>query len=110
MYGYSAASRAVALIYLAGLDADLLRGVADASPGKQGCRMPGTGDPGASPRPTWSRPRPDLVLLFVSDLMAEVRRALPEIEAAGGRWIDVGSGRPGPGSAVPLGRSGGGRM
>jgi hypothetical protein len=39
-----------------------------------------------------------------------VRRALPEIEAAGGRWIDVGSGRPGPGSAVPLGRSGGGRM
>jgi hypothetical protein len=33
--------------------------------------------------------RPDAVLLFVPDLMAEVRTAFPEVEAAGGRWVDV---------------------
>ena len=37
--------------------------------------------------------RPDVVLLFVSDLAAEVRAALPQIEAAGGRWVDAGAGR-----------------
>lgn len=36
--------------------------------------------------------RPDVVLMFVTDLLPEMRRALPEIEAAGGRWIDAGSG------------------
>jgi hypothetical protein len=29
------------------------------------------------------------VLLFVADLMAEVRRAFPEVEAAGGHWVDA---------------------
>ena len=29
------------------------------------------------------------MLLFVVDLMAEVRSAFPEVEAAGGRWVDV---------------------
>jgi hypothetical protein len=33
--------------------------------------------------------RPDAVLLFVPDLMTEVRSAFPEVEAAGGRWVDV---------------------
>ena len=33
--------------------------------------------------------RPDAVLVFVPDLMAEVRGAYPEVEAAGGRWVDV---------------------
>jgi hypothetical protein len=33
--------------------------------------------------------KPDAVLLFVPDLMAEVRSAFPEVEAAGGRWVDV---------------------
>lgn len=90
--GYSAASRAVSLIYLAGLGPDRLHGVADASPGKQGARMPGTAIPVLTPDELVAA-RPDTVLLFVSDLMAEVRRALPQIEAAGGRWVDVGSGR-----------------
>jgi hypothetical protein len=83
----------VALIYLAGLGPDLLRGVADASSGKQGCRMPGTTIPVLSP-PELVAAGPDVVLLFVSDLLTEVRRALPEIEAGGGRWVDVGSGTP----------------
>ncbi len=47
----------------------------------------------SSRRTRWSRRRPDVVLLFVSDLAAEVRAALPQIEAAGGRWVDAGAGR-----------------
>jgi hypothetical protein len=31
--------------------------------------------------------RPDRVLLFVPDLLDEVRRSYPEIEANGGRWV-----------------------
>jgi hypothetical protein len=31
--------------------------------------------------------RPDKVLLFVPDLLNEVRRTLPEIEHYGGRWV-----------------------
>jgi SAM-dependent methyltransferase len=88
LYGYSAASRAVALLCLAGLDVDLLAGVADASPAKQGCRMPGTGVPVVAPAELLAA-RPDRVLLFVPDLLAEVRRALPEVEAAGGAWVPV---------------------
>jgi len=86
--GYGAASRAVALLRKAGIDADLLPAVADASPGKRGLRMPGTRIPVISPAELTAR-RPDEVALFVSDLMAEVRAAYPEIEAAGGRWVDA---------------------
>lgn len=88
VYGYSAASRAVALIYLAGLPSDLLLGVADGSAAKQGCRMPGTTIPIISPAELVAA-RPDIVLMFVPDLLPEVRRALPQIEATGGRWVDV---------------------
>ena len=31
----------------------------------------------------------DRVLLFVSDLLPEVRSAMPEIESSGGRWVVV---------------------
>jgi hypothetical protein len=86
--GYGAASRAVALLRQAGADRDLLPAVVDASPAKQGLRMPGTDIPVIGPAQLAER-RPDAVLLFVPDLMAEVRTAFPEIEAAGGRWVDV---------------------
>lgn len=86
--GYGAASRAVALLRKAGVDADLLPAVADASPGKHGLRMPGTRIPVISPAELTAR-CPDEVALFVSDLMAEVRATYPEIEAAGGRWVDA---------------------
>jgi SAM-dependent methyltransferase len=88
LYGYSAASRAVALLKLAGLDADLLAAVADASPAKHGCRMPGTRVPVVAPDELVAA-RPEQVLLFVPDLLDEVRRALPGVEAGGGRWIAV---------------------
>ena len=47
--GYGAASRAVALLRRAGVDRTLLPAVADASPAKQGLRMPGTDIPVVSP-------------------------------------------------------------
>jgi hypothetical protein len=84
--GYGAASRAVALLRRAGIDRSLLPAVADASPAKQGLRMPGTDIPVVSPASLESE-RPAAVLLFVPDLITEVRRAFPAIEAAGGRWV-----------------------
>jgi hypothetical protein len=86
--GYGAASRAVALLCLAELDQDLLPAVVDASPAKTGSRMPGTDISILGPAEL-AASRPDAVLLFVPDLMAEVRSAFPEVEAAGGRWVDV---------------------
>jgi hypothetical protein len=50
--------------------------------------MPGTDIPVIGPAQL-AECRPDAVLLFVPDLMAEVRNAFPEVEAAGGRWVDV---------------------
>ena len=86
--GYGAASRAVALLRQADADRTLLPAVVDASPSKQGLRMPGTDIPVIGPERLAER-QPDAVLLFVPDLMAEVRSAFPEVEAAGGRWVDV---------------------
>jgi hypothetical protein len=86
--GYGAASRAVALLRQAHVDRALLPAVVDASPAKQGLRMPGTDIPVIGPAQL-AEHRPDAVLLFVADLMAEVRRAFPEVEAAGGQWVDV---------------------
>jgi C-methyltransferase C-terminal domain/Putative zinc binding domain len=84
--GYGAASRAVALLSMADVDHALLGAVADASAAKQGLRMPGTRIPIISPKELTER-RPDVVLVFVSDLLNEVRAAYPGIEANGGRWV-----------------------
>jgi hypothetical protein len=84
--GYGAASRAVALLCRAGVTRALLPGVADASPAKSGLRMPGTDIPVLSPAALLAS-RPDAVVLFVADLLTEVRAALPGVEAAGGRWV-----------------------
>jgi SAM-dependent methyltransferase len=83
---YGAASRAVPVMCHAGLDAGLLAAVGDASPTKQGRRMPGTDVPIVSPAELAAL-RPDRVVLFLAELADEVRAALPEIEAAGGRWV-----------------------
>jgi hypothetical protein len=86
--GYGAASRAVALLCRADVDAGLLPAIADASPAKQGLRMPGTDIPVVAPAELAAR-RPDAVLLFLADLLEEVRAGYPEVEAAGGQWVDV---------------------
>jgi hypothetical protein len=88
--GYGAASRAVALLCRANVDHVLLPGVVDTSPAKQGRRMPGTDIPVLSAAEL-ARRQPDSVALFLADLRPEVRAAFPEVEAAGGRWVDVDS-------------------
>jgi C-methyltransferase-like protein/putative zinc binding protein len=85
VYGYAAASRAVSLLCMVGADRTLLAGVADASPAKLGRRMPGTDVPVISPEQLVAAD-PDVVLVFVSDVLDEVRRALPQITAD--RWVD----------------------
>ncbi len=84
--GYGAASRAVALLRRADVDRELLPTVVDASPAKQHLRMPGTDIPVASPAQL-AADQPDSVLLFLSDLLDEVRAAYPGVEAAGGQWV-----------------------
>jgi hypothetical protein len=86
--GYGAASRAVALLRWAEADKSLIRAVVDASPAKQGLRMPGTDIPIVSPD-RLADYRPAAIVLFVSDLLPEVRAAFPEVEAAGGRWVSA---------------------
>ena len=96
VYGYGAASRAVALLNLAGLPDGALLGIADAAPAKRGSRMPGTRIPVISPAELADR-LPDVVLVFVPELLAQARAAVPRIELGGGRWVDAAApelGRP----------------
>jgi hypothetical protein len=88
VFGYGAASRAVALLCRAGVDRMLLPAVADASPAKQGRRMPATDIPVVAPGDLVAA-HPDAVALFLPDLLPELRATLPEVEAAGARWVDV---------------------
>ncbi|WP_433579515.1 transferase [Nocardia brasiliensis] len=83
VYAYGAASRAVALFALAGIHRGLVRAVADASPTKQGSRMPGTDVPIISPAQL-VRAEPDRVLLTLPDLRPELEARFP---ALAGRWI-----------------------
>lgn len=90
VWGYSAASRAVALLCRARVGPELLPTIADGGGAKHGRRMPGSGVP-ISTADELVAARPDTVLLFIADLLPEVRRTLPEIEAAGGSWVVVDS-------------------
>lgn len=83
VYAYGAASRAVALLHLAGAHRGLLAGVADASPGKQDRRMPGTDIPILSPAELVAA-QPDLVFLTLPDLLPEVSGRWPELN---GKWV-----------------------
>jgi hypothetical protein len=88
--GYGAASRAVALLRQARVDRTLLPAIADASPAKQGLRMPGTDIPVIGPGQAAAL-RPDVMLVFVADLLAEARNAAPGLAAAGCRWLAADS-------------------
>ena len=84
--GYSAASRAAALMRCSKVTADQVIGVADAARDLHGRTMPGSRIPIVSPAELVAK-KPNKVLLFVPDLLDEVRNALPEIELNGGRWV-----------------------
>lgn len=86
--GYGAASRTAALLTSANVTTDDVAMIADASTAKHGRTMPGTRIPIVSPDDLVAA-RPDRVLLFISDLLPEVRRAMPGVEANGGRWVVV---------------------
>ncbi|MBU8808606.1 class I SAM-dependent methyltransferase [Mycolicibacterium goodii] len=82
---YGAASRAVALFSLAGVNRELVSAVADASPAKHGRRMPGTDIPVVSPAELIAMD-PDLVLLTLPDLLDEVATRFPVLA---GRFVDI---------------------
>lgn len=84
--GYGAASRSVALLQRARVGPELLAAVADASAPKQGRTLPGSRVPVISPG-ALVEAAPDRVVLFVGDLLAEVRRTIPDVEARGGAWV-----------------------
>ncbi len=84
--GYGAASRTSALLCSAGVTAEDVTMIADAAAGKHGRTMPRNRIPIVSPADLIAS-YPDRVLLFVPDLLPEVRAAYPEIEANGGRWV-----------------------
>lgn len=84
--GYGAASRTSALLQCAHITRANVVAVADASTAKHGRTMPGNRIPIVSPDALVEL-RPDRVLLFVPDLLPEVRAALPQIERNGGRWV-----------------------
>ncbi|MGY1711359.1 class I SAM-dependent methyltransferase [Geodermatophilus sp. SYSU D00758] len=86
--GYGAASRAVPLLVAAGVGPRLLPGLADASPAKRHRVVPGVRIPVIGPDDLVAA-RPDEVLLFLPDLLDEVRRALPDVERNGGRWSTI---------------------
>jgi hypothetical protein len=88
--GYGAASRAVALLVRAGADHTLLQAVVDASAAKHGRRMPGTDIPIVGQAELALR-RPDRVLVFIPELLGEVRAAFPGLEATGTQWLDAAS-------------------
>jgi hypothetical protein len=90
--GYGASSRAAPLVCHAALDRGLLAAIGDASPAKQGRRMPGTDIPIISPAELVAR-RPDRVVLFLPGLLDEVRATVPAVEAGRGRWVVLD---PGP--------------
>ena len=71
--GYSAASRTSALMRCGQVTAQDLVAVADAAPGLHGRTMPGSRVPIVSPAELVAK-RPDKVLLFVPDLLNEVRQ------------------------------------
>ena len=84
VYGYGAGSRVVALFSIAGIDRTLVRAVADASPAKQGRRIPGTDVQIISPEQLIAAD-PGRVMLTLPELYDEVRQAYPQLE---GRWCE----------------------
>ena len=82
VYGYGAGSRVVALFSIAGVDRRLVRAVADASPAKQGRRVPGTDVAIISPQQLIAAD-PGRVILTLPDLYDEVQQAYPQLD---GRW------------------------
>lgn len=88
VYAYCAGSRVPGLFSVAGIDRRLVKGIADASPDKQGRRIPGTDIAIVSPEQLIAA-EPDRVLLTLPYLYDEVRAAYPQLH--GRWWVDHGT-------------------
>jgi hypothetical protein len=84
--GYGAPSRGNTLLNASGVTTDLLPFTADASPAKQGRRLPGTGIPIVSPEALLEA-RPDTVLILTWDIAPEIVRQLSAVSDHGGRFV-----------------------
>ncbi len=83
---YGAAAKGVVLTNTCGVGADLIEFVADRSPHKQGCLMPGVHIPIVAPDRILSE-RPDYVLVLAWNFFDEIARALSAYTQAGGRFV-----------------------
>lgn len=79
VHAYGASARAVSFFSLAGVHAGLIASIADASPAKQGRRMPGTDVPIVAPEEVIAAD-PDDVLLTLPDLLDEVCKQYPQLD------------------------------
>lgn len=84
--GYGAAAKGNTLLNFAGVRADLLRFVCDASPHKQGRFLPGARIP-VVPEGRLRETRPDFVCILPWNLRAEIMAQLDYIGAWGGRFV-----------------------
>src|SRR5262249_22567736 len=80
---YGAAAKGVVLMNTCGLGADLIDFVADRSPHKQGCRMPGTHVPIVAPGRVFEERPPHLVVL-AWNFFEEIAR---QMHGFGGRFV-----------------------
>lgn len=87
VYGYAAGSRVPALFSIAQVNRNLISGIADGSPAKQGRRLPGTDVEIISPEQLLAAD-PDRILLTLPDLYDELQRTYPQFD--GRWWVDNG--------------------
>lgn len=83
---YPASTGSVALLELADVGREDVAAVGDVSADKQGRALPGSRIPIVSPDELMDR-APDRVLLFVPELLDELRERYPHFERDGGRWV-----------------------
>lgn len=85
LWGYGAAAKATVLLNYFGIGQDLLECVADLSPHKQGCFIPGVRIPIVSPERLIENP--DYVLLLAWNFAEEIMAQQSPYRARGGKFI-----------------------
>jgi C-methyltransferase-like protein/putative zinc binding protein/methyltransferase family protein len=83
---YGAAAKGVVLLNTTGLGRDQLEYVADRSPHKQGCLLPGVHLPVVAPERVLAD-RPDYLLVLAWNFFDEIARQLDGYRRAGGRFV-----------------------
>ncbi|MGC5033515.1 methyltransferase domain-containing protein [Micromonospora sp. DT229] len=84
--GYGATAKSATVTNYCGISADLVSGVFDTTPAKQGRLTPGAHLP-VRPAEEFTAPYPDYVLLFAWNHAEEIMAKERAFREAGGRWI-----------------------